>query len=326
MRSLIVVLCLAVLVLGKPNLRHTISWDHFWTQEEIEEYMHELVEEYPDIATLETVGTSTEGRDIDAILVSYGTNANKPLVIIDAGLRAREWVSPMVGMFVLHELVEHPDEFTDILQAVNFLVIPLVNPDGYVYSHETDRNWIKTRSSSGNGCYGVDLNRNFDYEWGTVGVSSDPCDDAFPGLTAFSEPEARAVRDTVSNYATNLKLYLSIQAAAKMVVYPFSYNGLRTPSNDHNTVAQMVARAMMGENGYIYTYGAAGIQLPVESGTVSDYVAGTFEHEYTFVLETRGGTDNEYELPADKLSEVLYETAAGLKVLGEYVAGIRSLE
>ncbi|XP_058834630.1 carboxypeptidase B-like [Topomyia yanbarensis] len=327
MRSLVLVLCFVVLVVGKTNPRHTISWDHFWTQEEIEEYMHELVEHYPDIATLETIGTSTEGRDIDAILVSYGTNANKPLVVIDAGLRAREWVSPMMAMFVLHELVEHPEQFSDILAEVNFLVIPLVNPDGYVYSHETDRNWIKSRSDNGNGCYGVDLNRNFDYQWGTVGVSSDPCADNFAGSAALSEPETQAIRDTVSRYATNLKLYLSVQAASKKVLYPFSYNGQRTPSNaaEHSTVAQMVARTMMGQHGYIYTYGPAGMLLPVESGTVTDFVSGTYTPQYTFVLETRGGTDNEYELPEDKLSEVLYETAAGLKVLGEYVAGIRSV-
>ncbi|XP_053686629.1 carboxypeptidase B-like [Sabethes cyaneus] len=291
----------------------------------IEDYMHDMAHHYPDIATYETIGTSSEGRHICALFISYGANDNKPLVIIDGGLRAREWVSPMVGMFIVHELVEHPEEYMEILAEVNFLVIPLVNPDGYVYSHEVDRNWLKSRSSSGSNCYGIDLNRNFGYEWGTVGGSSDPCADNFFGSAAFSEPETQALRDTISRYSTNLKLYLSVQAADKMVLYPFSYNGLRTPSNvdEHRTVAQSVAREMMAKHGYIYTYGAAGILLPAESGTITDFVAGTYSPRYTFVLETRA--DYGYELPVAKLSEVLYETAAGLKVLGQYAAGIRSV-
>ncbi|XP_055527180.1 carboxypeptidase B-like [Wyeomyia smithii] len=324
MRFLVLVSFLVTLVAGLPSPRHTISWDHFWTHEEIEHYIHEMAEDFPDIATIETIGTSSEGRNIEGLYISYDGNNAKPLIIIDGGLRAREWVSPMVGMFIIHELVEHPEEYTEILEVVNFLVIPLVNPDGYVYSHETDRNWIKTRSSNGDNCYGVDLNRNFGYEWGTIGGSSDPCADNFHGSAAFSEPESQALRDTISRYSENLRLYLSVQAADKKVLYPFSYNGLRTPSNveEHVAVAQSVTREMMGKHGYIYTYGAAGILLPVESGTVTDFVAGTYSPQYTFVLETRA--EDGYELPVERLSEVLYETAAGLKVLGEYAAGIRS--
>ncbi|XP_062541394.1 carboxypeptidase B-like [Armigeres subalbatus] len=327
MRSLVLILCLAVAVLGKPSTRHTIQWDSFWTLHEIEHYIEHLAEDYPEIMQLETIGTSSEGRNIEAVYISYGNNPNRPLVMVDAGLRAREWTSPMVAMFIIHELVEHPELFSHILEEVNFVIIPLVNPDGYVYSHTTDRLWVKSRKDNGNGCFGVDINRNFGYEWGTVGAGSDPCADNYAGTGAFSEPETEAVRTAINRYSANLKLYLSVQAAAKMVLYPFSYNGLRNPANaaSHSAVASAAALEMIGQNGYLYTSGPAGILLPAESGTVSDYVSGQHGIQYTFVLETRGGGQNEYDLPASELSEVLYETAQGLKVMAEYVAGYRAV-
>lgn len=46
---------------------------------------------------------------------------------------------------------------------------------------------------------GVDLNRNYDFKFGidNLGSSTDPCDEAFRGPFAFSEPETAAVRNFV---------------------------------------------------------------------------------------------------------------------------------
>jgi murein tripeptide amidase MpaA len=45
--------------------------------------------------------------------------------------------------------------------------VPVVNPDGYEYTHTEDRLWRKSRSRhNGDRCIGVDLNRNFDFHWG----------------------------------------------------------------------------------------------------------------------------------------------------------------
>ncbi|KAK1903440.1 Carboxypeptidase O [Dissostichus eleginoides] len=61
------------------------------------------------------------------------------------------------------------------------------------------RLWRKSRSTppSGNSCLGVDLNRNFNANWGTVGVSFDSCANTYCGKEAGSEPEATAVMDFV---------------------------------------------------------------------------------------------------------------------------------
>ena len=55
----------------------------------------------------------------------------------------------------------------------------------------------RRNTNCGNGTTrGVDLNRNFGYEWGAnnTGSSPDPCSDVYRGESAFSEPETQAVR------------------------------------------------------------------------------------------------------------------------------------
>ncbi len=43
-----------------------------------------------------------------------------------------------------------------------FTIIPVPNPDGYVYTWDVDRLWYKNRSPTGNEeCIGIDMNRNW---------------------------------------------------------------------------------------------------------------------------------------------------------------------
>ena len=47
--------------------------------------------------------------------------------------------------------------------------------------------------------YGVDLNRNFDFHWGTRGVQWEPRSQTYPGPSAASEPETQAVQNLLSS-------------------------------------------------------------------------------------------------------------------------------
>jgi hypothetical protein len=56
------------------------------------------------------------------------------------------------------------------------------------------------------GCEGVDLNRNWDWHWGGVGASRDPCSDTYAGSRAFSEPETRAVSDFLLDHRDRIQV------------------------------------------------------------------------------------------------------------------------
>uniref|UniRef100_A0A182QI44 Peptidase M14 domain-containing protein n=1 Tax=Anopheles farauti TaxID=69004 RepID=A0A182QI44_9DIPT len=317
MRSLFVLSTLVALVAGA-----TLDFEHYWTAQEIDSYLDELASEFPTIATVVNVGTSTEGRRIRALRVSKDGIANRPLVIVEAGLRAREWISPMSAAYIMHEIVEHYYEFEHILNNVNFLIVPLVNPDGYEFSRTTNRMWVKSRSVNGNGCFGTDLNRNFGYLWNTVGGSTDPCSDSFVGTAAFSTPETAALRNLIQSNSANLALYLSIQSADQMVLYPFSHNAMTNPSNvaQHRALANSVVQTLMSQNGRVFTSGGAGLLQTPAAGSSIDFVAGTNLAGLAFTLETGAGGNSGYDVPESEMAEILSETTYGFLTMAEYVA------
>lgn len=80
------------------------------------------------------------------------------------------------------------------------IVIPLVNPDGYEYTKQ-NRFWRKNRdvhtAERHKSCPGVDLNRNWGVGFGSNGggATANPCGETYHGISAFSAPESKALRD-----------------------------------------------------------------------------------------------------------------------------------
>ena len=71
------------------------------------------------------------------------------------------------------------------MQSIDWYFAPLLNPDGYEFSHTDDRMWRKNRSPppSGSRCYGTDLNRNWDViGFGAGATSSNPCAETYKAI------------------------------------------------------------------------------------------------------------------------------------------------
>lgn len=87
---------------------------------------------------------------------------SKPAVFITSGLIAREWVNVMVCVNLIFQLTQNSVAFRDVLEVIDFHIVPLLNPDGYVFSHDVDRAWVKNRFLNSNSpCIGINVNRNF---------------------------------------------------------------------------------------------------------------------------------------------------------------------
>jgi carboxypeptidase A4 len=122
------------------------------------------------------------------------------------GIHAREWISPASVTYIIKELVENRQNnlWAD---KMDFYVVPVLNPDGYEYTHTNDRLWRKNRRNPQlGGCAGTDLNRNFGYKWGGLGSSKNPCAETYAGTAAFSEPESKAIRDYVTSQGNKFKV------------------------------------------------------------------------------------------------------------------------
>lgn len=119
------------------------DFNHFWTTTEINDYITFLASFHGDICATETMGYSVQGQLIRALTISLGRgghiDGSRPVVFIDAGIHAREWVTQTFAIYIMHQLVENRNANLDILQNLDFIIIPNVNPDGYDYSHSTVR-------------------------------------------------------------------------------------------------------------------------------------------------------------------------------------------
>lgn len=111
--------------------------------------------------------------------ISNGNKTNKA-IWIDGGIHAREWISPASVTYFVNDLVGNWKNQSEFMQSIDWYVLPVLNPDGYEYSHTNDRLWRKNRNPlAGDECAGVDLNRNFGYEWGGIESIDDPCDETY---------------------------------------------------------------------------------------------------------------------------------------------------
>jgi hypothetical protein len=104
-----------------------------------------------------------------------------------------------------------------------FHFIPVLNVDGYEYTKH-DRLWKKNRQPNFNRkCIGTDINRNFPYEWGNEGASSNPCSPDYNGVSALSTPCA----SNLYLYIKSLKhvgVYFDIHSFGQRWMYPSGQN------------------------------------------------------------------------------------------------------
>jgi murein tripeptide amidase MpaA len=60
----------------------------------------------------------------------------------DGGIHAREWISSHVSVFLIEQLITgygKVDAVTNLLDNLEFVVSPHINPDGYEHSRLHDR-------------------------------------------------------------------------------------------------------------------------------------------------------------------------------------------
>lgn len=193
---------------------------------EIESALTGLASTYPGIASLITLPFFTaEGRQSHALVIGTGKACPKTGVLLISGAHAREWGGPDICINFATDMLEAYTLGTDlvyggtsftaaqiksIIEKLDVIIFPDINPDGRHYSQNTFAMWRKNRNPASSGGQaskiGVDPNRNFDFLWDfktafhpdaeLVGsLASDlPGDDLFHGKSPFSDAESQNVR------------------------------------------------------------------------------------------------------------------------------------
>lgn len=128
----------------QPKARSStgMDWEIFHTLDEIYEWLDVIAQRYPDIVTPFDIGYSYEGRLIKGIKISY--KPGNKAVFIESNIHAREWITSATITYIIDELlVPRNPGVRKIAESVDWWIIPVLNVDGFVYSHEVVSNFLR---------------------------------------------------------------------------------------------------------------------------------------------------------------------------------------
>jgi murein tripeptide amidase MpaA len=253
----------------------------------------------PDLASVFVAGLSLEGREIRGIRIT-GPGTDKPAVLLNSCQHAREWASVMVNMYAADQLITQYDVdqvVKDLVDEVEFFVIPIVNPDGYIYTWGPNRLWRKNRRNNGNGTFGVDLNRNWGYQWGYDNEGSDPYSgsDTYRGPAPFSEPETQVMRDFYLAHP-RIVANLDFHTHGFLILYPWGYDYVTAPDVDLlHDLGETMEDSIFAVHGVPYT-NQQGVYLYPTNGDSIDWTYGD-QGVFSYTVELRTGGSSGHELP-----------------------------
>jgi carboxypeptidase T len=247
---------------------------------ELQDALKELSRNHSDIVTLGSIGKTLEGREIP--LITIGKNQNDPsvaAVFFVGGHHAREHISVETPLKVAQTLAaQYKAGDARIQQLLNnrtVYIVPLLNVDGAEFDIETGsyKNWRKNRRANGDGSFGVDLNRNYDHHWGTVGASGNPRSDTYYGKAPFSEPETQAVRDFITS-KKNITLVHSYHTFSELILYPWGHTNDRVSDTKDFQIHLTMAEKMATYNNYTVQQSS---ELYLTSGDTCDWAYGVLK-------------------------------------------------
>ncbi|XP_018013515.2 carboxypeptidase B-like [Hyalella azteca] len=300
--------------------------DAFLELREVENFLDELVVKHPDQARVKQIGKTENGTPIHMMIIKSqispaaslaGANNVSPVVFLDSGTHAREWLSVSTSLYAIQQLLEQP---SSPARQVEWRIVPVVNPDGYAYSWNTNRLWRKNRKSGIGRCQGVDLNRNYDVNFEGIGSSRRPCSDIFRGPAAFSEPETRAVRDAFLEVRSEVKGYISLHSYSQVIMLPWSYQPDVHPNLKNMTdLGEGMAKAISKARGTKFDVFNTYKSFYPASGTSMDWVASLgVPHSLAIELQDKG--HHGFLYPENKIRDAVTEVWKGIEFFAEEIA------
>lgn len=312
--------------------RHKRSSNHFnlysyQSTKQIYAFLDSVCSESKALCNIFSIGRSSEGRDIKMLRLSAPKKRYQKLIIlIDAGMHGREWISISVILYFIYELAINPTNKRVnkmLLNYFDWFFVPILNPDGYEYTRNYDRLWRKTRSRSSNyyNCIGVDINRNFPNHWNEIGSSEDPCSVEYAGVTALSEPESMALANVMRMNEGDIVAYISLHAYGQLWMYPWGYT--LKPPNDLTDLFRLASRATNAIRHYSkreYAVGPSSHILYIASGASDDYAKADRHIKYAYTVELPDDGLYGFLLPSRLIPKTSEETFVGLKAFTKGLA------
>jgi len=205
----------------------------FHTLQQVDSILNAHEKQYSSIINIQRIGESAFYKlPIRAIKISDFPlqDEDEPSVLFTAAHHANEPLSVEICLYIIDYLCQNYQIDPKVKHWVDNLeiwIVPVINPDGHqlVINDQSRIIWRKNlRDNNNNGKFtpeidGVDLNRNYDYNWG-INRDQFPHSSFYPGPFPFSEPETQAIRNLAER--ERFVVHLDFHSAGEVILYPFS--------------------------------------------------------------------------------------------------------
>ena len=127
-----------------------MDFNHYFTNEELETLLPELVSTHPGLTSLRSIGESYEKRPIWLLTLtntSNGSDTEKPAVWVDANIHATEIAGTTTALRIIYSLLEgygKDERITRLLDHSAFYIVPRVNPDGAALAMAPQPRYIRS--------------------------------------------------------------------------------------------------------------------------------------------------------------------------------------
>lgn len=197
--------------------------------------LKELHETYPDKMKLNIIGTSVDNRNIFEVVI--GSEKAKKDIYLVSGLCGAEYMSSLVLMKQIEYYLHYYEAgyyegyaFSDLFDNVRVHIVPMLNPDSveisqhYLAGMHSEKivmhlkEWFDRDQMNGGinsnldnylmfffaNAQGVDLRKNFPYQWDAAGSTLQPGANGYRGNSAGSEAETKAIMHALSEVKPDL--------------------------------------------------------------------------------------------------------------------------
>lgn len=294
-----------------------------------------LVATYPEILKLEYIGNTFEGRPMIALRLSTHSNLDPSesikTVVITGGIHSREWISVSTSCYILYSLLKDYDNGSPLvreyLNNLDFLFLPLMNPDGYAFTWKSERLWRKNKQQTYNPrCRGIDIDHSFDFHF-TSDLES-PCSDDYSGNAPFEALESlnwdRYLNETKHSHP--IYAYIDLHSYAQEVLYPYAYSCDILPRDEENLLelAYGLSQAIRLKSGKYYNVlkacqdKGADFLPNMGAGSALDYMYHNKAY-WAFILKLRDSGTHGFLLPPKYIVPTGEEIYSSIKYFASFL-------
>lgn len=212
------------------------SMGGFFTVSEIYWHLDNMATLFPTLVkprcAIDSNNLTYQGRMVYWTKISdnAAVDENEPEMLYSAAHHAREPAGVSQLIMYMYYLLENYSGNSEVQYIVNnteLYFVPLVNPDGYNHNATIAPNgggmWRKNRIDHMDGNYGVDLNRNYSFNWGYDDFGSSPnnYDDTYRGTSPASEAEVQNMETLCANHT--FRIALNYHTYSNLLICPWGY-------------------------------------------------------------------------------------------------------